>query len=237
MASNIQDNLVIKNEFMTIQISSSDPANKAKNEEEAIKNGLSIIDFSNCENYLKDNGYIPKDEYIKYAKTDWNPAVSQKSVNTTSNASKSNSVTYNLYANNGTEIDMNLCANITTDVKMPIKNFANFNASNLTYNPFDTKSDYFNDICLPMKKNSTATTIKDRRDEFKGESLSCGGGCEVGDLNTTNGYVTCKCDTASSDDVFPQMASAVLNVFNDSNIFIAKCFSTCFNYVIYILII
>ncbi len=226
-------NLLVKTNLLSVQFSNSDKDAKQKLDLEALENRLSIIDFSKCEKYLRKNGYLRQNENIKFSKTDWNPAlmVDEKS-NKTANVTKSAAVTYDLFAENGTKIDRNLCVNTTTDIKIPIKNFDKLGATGLEYDPFNPKSDYFNDICIPMKKNETAATINDRRKEFKGLNLTCSGGCNNGKVNTSTGYLSCKCNSSNSKaDVSPKFETAVMEIINQTNIYIAQCFFTAFKIV------
>ncbi len=109
--------LIYKTNLLSIQLSQSDKKSKARTDKEALKNKLSIIDFSSCENFLKENGYLAKNESIVFSKTDWNPALRAERSNVT--ATKSASVSYELFAQNGTKIDMRRCSNTYTDIKIP----------------------------------------------------------------------------------------------------------------------
>ncbi len=220
---------MIKSKLLSIQFSKSDKEAKSKADQEAINNKLSIIDFSSCENYL-DNGYLAKNESILFSKTDWNAALRPNNSNMT--ATRSPSVSYELYASNGTKIDTSLCSNTYTDIKVPLKNYGALNSTNLTYDPFNPNSDYFNDICMPLKKNDLAATINGRRKDFKGLNLTCSGGCSYGKVNTSTGYLSCQCNTSSTEEaIFPNFETAIMKALNQTNIFIAKCYKTAFQLV------
>ncbi len=106
------------------------------------------------------------------------------------------------------------------------------NVTNLIYDPFNPKSDYFNDIWMPMKKDTPVATINQRKKDFKGLNLSCSGGCAYRSVNTSIGYLSCQCNTSNSEDiVFPSFKNAVMKFINDTNIFIDKCYKTAFKFV------
>ncbi len=176
---------------------------------------------------------LPQKEKIRFSKTDWNSAlITQEKSNKTANVTKSAAVSYDLFAENGTKINKTLCSSTKTDIKIPIKNFNSFNASNLTYDPFNPNSDYFNDICRPMKINDSAATINTRRKDYKGLNLTCSGGCTYDSVNTSTGYLACQCNTSSTEEaVFPNFETAIMKVINKTNILILKCYQTAFQLV------
>ncbi len=220
-------NLIINTKLLSVQFANSNNKSKSIMDEDAIENRLSVIDFSNCEKYLKDYGYLPRNQSIIFSKTDWNSILkSGARKNNTSNVTKSSFVTYDLFTPNGTKINRSLCSETTAKIKIPLKNFNALNVTNLTYDPFNSESPYFNDICKPMNKNETSFTIQDRRNDFKGFNLTCGGGCSsYGKIDTNSGYITCNCKSSSSEaEVTPDFTDLILEVFKQTNFFIIKCY-------------
>jgi len=218
-------------------ISDSSVINKQNDIEIAIKNNLTIVNFQECEDYLKKQGYIAQNQTISYSKTDWNSALKAiQNVNTTN----STSVSFSLYASNGTEIDKLLCSHINTEFLIPIIGFNDEMRSNLTKNGYDLtnpNSSYFYDMCIPMKANDTAVTIKDRESEFSTANLVCMQGCTYKSINLTIGYISCLCDTNGPDEVASEFGTIFLDVFIQSNIEIIKCWKTVLQYVNYLLTI
>ncbi len=228
-------NLMMKTNLLSIQMSSSDPKEKKKAEAEAIKNKLSLIDFSTCEKFLKENGLIPPNESISYSKTDWNSKLDYPPSDN-AGMQKGASVSYDLFAANGTKINRSLCKDTTTDIKIPLKNIDQLNlklvdqVAKKGFNIFDTESPYFEDRCIPM--TDEAETISDRRKQYPGKTLGCKGGCKMSGINSTLGYVNCVCNTTNSDaEVGTKFAKKLLGTLTDSNIEIVKCFNTVMVYV------
>ena len=84
LINNFTDNLVSSNnstnvskiyetDYLSLQIASSDSDIKAQADQEAIFKNLSLIDFSSCEQHLKDINVINQNDSIKFSKIvlDW----------------------------------------------------------------------------------------------------------------------------------------------------------------------
>ena len=80
-----------------------------------------------------------------------------------------------MYASNGTLIDKNICSNISTIVQMHVKGINTTDIGDKS-NP---NSEYFNSLCIPMRKNDTAFTINDRRqNDFDNMNTVCSSDCK-----------------------------------------------------------
>ena len=158
-------NLIYKTNLLSIQFSSSIPKQQNEANIDAIKNRISVIDFSSCESVLKKKGLMVDDDYITYSKIDWNAFTSDKNYSN-ANMTKSSSVSYNLYFSNRTLINLTLCANTTTDVKIPLANIGELNMTlvdNLAekgVNAFDPNAEYFTDRCVPLTVSDKEAVIQ-----------------------------------------------------------------------------
>ena len=154
---------------MSVKIGRSDDTSQEFNELMSMLKNISIIDFNECEQHLIDINYIKKDDVIVFIKTDWSPTLASNITNN-GNMTKSSSITYGLYFENGTKIDMDLCANTTTNIKVKLNNLGDLNMTKYDemlkqgYDIYDKNSPYYNSLCIPMKINDSALTIQDRRD-------------------------------------------------------------------------
>jgi len=180
-------------------------------------------------------GIIPQNESLGYEMGYYN----NKSLSIP-NTTKSDSVTYTLFAENGTSINKDYCANVTTTMSIPIP--GNINLTNYQYyadkgiNIFDPNDPYFNDRCIPIRKNSTETTILGRRDEYSGVELSCSEGCLFKGINVTTGYLDCDCNLTNAEtEVFAQVGNQVLGIISSLNIEIVKCWEVVLSYVKYLI--
>ena len=219
-------------ETKLLSILLSNENNKEQDISIAIKNNLTIVNFKQCEDFLKSEGYLAQNETLYYSKVDWNAAIKS---NINENTTNTTSVSYFLYASNGTKIDRSLCSKIDTEILIPIPGFNAEIAANLTKNGFDLtdpNSEYFSNLCIPMRENDTASTIEDRSKELNTMGLKCSAGCNYKSINLTIGYISCLCDTNGPKESASEFGNIIINVFIESNIEIVKCWKTVFKYVI-----
>ena len=176
IAKNINnpEGVQFQSKLVSILVSKSDQLNIQKDTANSIAKQLAVVDFSECEQYLKDNGLINKNEVLLYSKTDFSGSlkVSPNSTNTTS--AMDSSVSYDIYASNGTLINKSLCSGVNTNINLFLNSL---DISNLTYKN-DPNSTYFNSICTPMKINDTSYVLNDKRaNEFDNKNSTCSVGC------------------------------------------------------------
>jgi hypothetical protein len=227
-------NMLIISELLSIQSSSisghnspvSNAVLKMQADSEALKNRVSTIDFTDCENFLKNNGILRPKEAMLFSKIDWNPKIYDYSKAYEFNITKSNGVSYSLYAENLTKLELNLCENLFTSVNIPLRDFHLFNTSNLTYNPFDINSPFFTDICLPNTMIDQFYSFSQRRNQFLNFTLSCSGTCLSSSIDNTKGYLNCKCRIKNSKDITtPLMSKLSLNSYDMPNVLIIQCYN------------
>jgi len=228
---NNTESKLYETKLLSILISNSNEINQYNDIKTAISNNQTIVNFNACETFLKTNGYLAKNETISYSKIDWDSLIKS---NNTINTTNTPSMSFDLYSNNGTQIDKNLCANIPTEVLIPIEGFNDEMRNNLTkngYELFNPNSTYFNDICIPMKLNDTAVVMEDRSGEFNTANLKCSTGCRYNSINLTIGYISCLCDTNQKDEIGTTYGKLLLDIFKQVNIEIIKCWQTILKYV------
>ena len=229
-------NFLYQTNLLSIQISQSDPHSKIASDAQAISKNISMIDFSDCEIYLKKNGFLSPTEVITFSKTDWNPALKTPFYDN-ANLTKANSVSFVLYAANGTKINMDLCSNTTVDINIHLNNLDALNMTKYNeilkkgYDLYDKDSDYFNSLCVPMRMDDKAVTINDRKEEFDNLNVTCTGGCQYQKINVSIGYLKCKCNSTDTDkEITPEFKDVILDVFNSTNFLIIECYMTTFTY-------
>ena len=197
-----------------VQVSSSDPELSASARLYSISNNISYIDLSNCEKALKEQGIIAQSEYINYIKTDANNSTFTK---------------FDYFAPNGTAIDKKYCNNVSTIVSFPIPEIPGLNLTKYDeffdkgVNIFEPNDPYFNDRCIPIRRNSTSTTILSRRNDFMKISLICSPGCKLIGINTTTGYMDCDCKLLDEAPIFSAIGNKVLSIISSLNLEIVNC--------------
>ena len=122
---------------------------------------------------------------MTYSKTDWSSNQNTESI-ANEKETNMNSVSYNLYTQKGVKIDMNLCANIDTNIQVKLNGLDGLVGSDKTgFNPYDINSSYYSDQCLPMSLNESSVTIDEKRKSFTNLNFTCGGNCTYQSINLT----------------------------------------------------
>jgi len=217
----------VQTDLLNIQMSDS---KDNKVEDLYFSKNLTVIDYTSCEQHLKDIGVINKNDSIIILSTEWDSDIKTGTL-INENKTDINSLSYNLYTSTGTKIDIALCQNNTSQVKMHLDGL---DISNITdYSKYDINATTYSDICIPMRKNDTAATINERRDTFDNLNYTCSTGCTYQNINITVGYLICNCNTANSNvEVAPEYGKVVLNSLESINIFILKCYKEFILYVL-----
>ena len=184
-----------------------------------------MIDFSSCEQLLKDTNIINQNDTLKFSKIDWSSDTKTSSLQN-ENTTNLDAVSYSLYTLNGTKIDMNLCKNTTTQIQMYIGGI-NSTLNVTGYNPYDVNDDYYSDICRPMSINDTSATLNDKRNSFPDLNYTCSSGCSYQQINVSTGYLSCNCNSSmANSQMAPEYGKVILDILNSTNIFILECYQT-----------
>ena len=207
----------LKNEKnLFYQITSSD--NQNNNE----YSNISSIKLGECENILKNNYKIDKNESLLIFKYDlFLPELSIPIIG------------YDVFHPKTKEkLDLNYCKNNKIYYSIPVT----INEDTLfIYNKSD---DYYTDRCKKAStKNGVDITLFDRKNEFNNNYLSlCLKGCEYKGYNYTNKKVLCECEPKTNSLMLSQSIinkDKLLNNFIDiesmSNIGLIKCSKILFS--------
>ena len=127
---------IYKSDLISIHIGSF----KIKNDIDkmSIENNISLIDYSECEDKLKKLKVINLNDSIRFVKKDLNTALKIPPL-LNNYSTDSNLVSYQLYNASGKPIDMNLCINTSSIIKIPL-NISNSitNLNEFGYNLYDS---------------------------------------------------------------------------------------------------
>jgi len=235
--SNANFSKLYETKYLSIQIANSQNDTKMKSEFEALFKHLSLIDYSSCEQYLKDINKINDNETLTFSKIDWDDNTKTDYLNN-ENKTLFDAVSYSLYTESGQKLDMNLCNDTTTIIQIHLSGIYNLSSelNNTDFNglnPYDISDSYYNDKCLPISnKNNTKSTLEDKRKYFDNLNISCSSGCIYQKINISSGYLTCKCKgSLANKQISPEYGKVLLSVINSVNILIFECFQTFVLYV------
>ena len=226
--STIQTDMNYRTDYFTVQLFQN--ATQAINDPYSIANNLPLLDFSACEQKIKEYYNIPDNISIPVGKVNWDPSLTGSN-----NIGDVSFIFYNPYTGdriNQTEI----CSKVGIKVKIPT-NTTNINTTlyeifkNQSINILDTSSSFYNSRCVPFSNDTSDSdvTLNDRRSLiYPNTSISCSSGCSFQGLDSNN-YTICDCyDTNQTQAI---LKNAILSGLTESNIDIFVCFSTAFDYV------
>ena len=195
---------------------------------------LSVIDFKECSDLLKD----------EYGLDDDIDLIILKYENNTSNANEK-SVQYEVYApNTNTKLNLSVCSNVKIDIYIPVelsqdtKNLYN-DLKSKGYNLFDKNDKFYTDICTPYEsEDGTDVLLADRYNKYFTENqLTCQANCEYADYSSESKYLKCECNVVDEEKIeikYPEKitAKAIFKSFFDilkySNYKVLSCYALVF---------
>ena len=177
---------------------------------------ISLIDFGECEQILRDNYGLENSSILLY-KIDI-PIEGYSTI----------SVQYELYETyNYTLLNLDYCNKSSINIHVPVK----INENEVDkYNP---SSEFYNDICYPhTNENGADVILVDRKNEFIDNNLTlCDDDCEFKEYDSINEKAICKCKVKKSMDDISDIKNinsekffvGWINIENYINISVLKC--------------
>ena len=222
---------LIQTENVVMEISTID------NQKDSLNPNVSSIDLGECENILRNEYHIPKNESLIVLKID----IKNEDLSTTY-------VQYEiLHPINKTNLNLNLCDKVKITVNTPIKlsteTVSLYNSlSESGYNLFDSEDDFYNDICATYtSENGTDMTLEDRKEEIyssSGNITMCQSGCTFELYNETTKKAKCNCDAQNKlteTDISKinfdkdSIGDKFLKTLKNSNFLVLKCYKLVLN--------
>lgn len=195
--------------------------------------GETSIDFKECETKLREYYNLSSDSVL---------SVFQTEVSSSNNKSLTNKISYVVYDENNTQLNLSVCENQKIRINYAIKDDSNFNLTKFSL--FESKgidilnsSDpFFNDICYTYSEGDSDMIISDRINEIYQNYSLCDSGCDYEGLNSSAGTISCSCtvDTSDSDsdddddDDSDNLKQIFLSLFSDSTFGVIQCYNRVF---------
>lgn len=183
------------------------PENEKLINEQAIKNGLAIGNYTQCEKILKNHYNISENITLLLKNMQFNPSTNLKNLDDTT-ASDSVSMEF-INPENGEKLDSQLCNETPTPISIPFKKSERIKmdlyekAAVLkgVVDLYDKESPGYKSRCLKSSEFDTGadTSINYRRTKlYQNESINCSPGCSYEGLDE-NKYVKCNCKTTQGE--------------------------------------
>ena len=158
-------------------------------------NGLSILEFGNCENILKRENHIDENETLIILKYE-----------NTKGSAREKDIQYEIYNPDTYErLDLSVC---DKDINIYIPVAVNEESSQIykeinekKYNLLDLNSKFYTDICTPFTTEKNTDILLDDRINYYynniAREVSCPQNCELLIYLEQNNYVKCKCEISN----------------------------------------
>ena len=178
-----------------------------------IDSEITAINFSECENILKEKYNIEYDELIIFK------------LEHIIEGFKIPIIEYAIFSENGTYLNLDDCNNISSQYYIPVK----INEDKLFIH--NLSSDYYNDECNKYTSdNGTDMTIYDRKNDFNENHLSlCESNCTYKGYNSSSLKAECECKTKtyllSTNDLYKDDLLIQIDNINKkvTNLNLVKC--------------
>jgi hypothetical protein len=191
--------------------------------ENSVINDFAYFNLTNCRNALINFYNLTDDSDIIFQMNNFNASLSERQVNTyTMSAFNSHTIE---------KLDIDICANITESIQMPLSNLTNFNLTQYKelkkqgvdmLNPND---DYYNDRCkIYDSELGSDTTLGYRRTNYLGNQIpQCFGfNCEYNGI-TRDAYINCTCGIKTDSEMFNEAVNIAVDSIAKINLAIAIC--------------
>ena len=216
----IGQNYEIKGEDFTLTIQ---PTNSSFNE------SSTHIDFSECENILRQNPNISSSILT----------ILQLEIDNKNDNSLVNQLEYIIYDENKNKVDLSVCKNISMQQYLKLKNdfdVSNYNNyKNSGIDIFNINDSFFNDICHPYSDSESNNDIilRDRIKDIYQNYTLCNDGCSYTEINPEYKTVSCNCQiktNISLEDNYTLNTPKLDEIKVDSNFALIKCSNLVFSY-------
>ena len=211
------EDYIVSTEEMTYSLTTT------KNQIRQINDDTTIIDLGECENKLKNEYNIPKQDSLYILKINILEDNIQKI---------EYEVYYKFSENYFTKLNLTVCKDIKIDILIPL------NISSNEIDKYNKDSGYYNDICYSFTTDAgTDISLFDRRNEYKENKLHiCEDGCDYTGYNENTKKVKCSCFTKLTLPLFSdikvdkkELLSNFKDIRNIGNFKMLKCIKLFFN--------
>ena len=194
-----------------------------KNQKNQKNNSVTTIDLNECEEKLKQEYNISKNDSLYILKIDFLAEYVLK---------LEYEVYYNFSYNNLTKLNLNFCQGIKVDISIPKEIPIN------ELDKYNQSSGLYTDICYTLTSESgTDKSLEDRRNEYKNNNMSvCEENCDFTQYNNETKKVICSCSIKTKLPLISEIKldkkklfSNFIDIRNIGNFKMLSCLNLLFN--------
>ena len=151
--------------------------------------------------------------------------------------SLTNQVEYAIYDENKNKLDLSICSDTKITINYEINDPSTLDKNLISsfsekgIDIFDSKNDFFNDICYSYNENSTDIILSDRISDIYQNYSLCDSDCSYQNINLTSNMIECSCNiktNISVEEENPNFADMVGESLKNSNFAVIKCYKSAF---------
>jgi hypothetical protein len=196
---------------------------------------LSMVNYTECENKLRQRFMLPTNYYFIVKKLDYNPEANVQ--DRQSKAVVSGSVMLEFYDPIKKEkLDASICNETPVKYKIPLENAAKFRMTNVKALS-RSQIDIFDDTTIPFTSRcyrmiddtyNADTTINMRRKNYYLGQMNCSNNCQYnGLINYT--IIDCTCEGLQTKETFHTLLNRTLDLYSNINLDIFECWKEAYN--------
>ena len=232
---------ILKTEIFSVEVASHEKGNENELREAALKNKLSVANFTQCEIKLKSFHNISENVTLLYKKMEFD---SKTDLSRAADPYASSGVSFEFF-NPDTLVKLNtsVCTETPIPINIPYKKVERLSMSlylanslvNKDVDIYNKESTGFHSRCVKSKDLNTSadTSMSFRRNTmFQNETIGCSDSCSYQGLDE-NGYVKCDCNTSGKEEMSNTGSDFAFDPIPKMNYDIVMCYYETYNDVNY----
>ena len=187
------------------------------------------INFLECENTLRMKNIIPQDSIL---------TVIQIEIYKYDEKSLTNQLEYAVYNDKKIKLDLSVCDKDKIEINYVITNISALDLEKISFfsdmnvDIFNSKDEFFNDICFSYSENNSDMILKDRISNIYQNYSLCDNNCEYNNINITSNLISCYCNIKSEIETQKpplKFNKIYLDLFSETTFGVIKCFNLVFS--------
>ena len=169
-----------------------------ENKDTEIFSPSSYVNFSGCENILRDYYHIYSPRKITFIQIELNNTVNEILVN---------QIEYQAYDDKNKILNLSICNTSYIKTYYSFKNDTEDKIALINYfkekgiDILDINDNFFNDICIPYADSDNDLTLKDRIENIYKNYTLCEKNCQLDEILITNNMISCDCTVKENINV------------------------------------